>query len=378
MMIRTPLAVAEAMTASVPRVKYRSLLHQMTQTTPTCLWNDSASVEELTRSIEDGAVGATCNPVIAVTVLKKDMTTWRPRIESLLRELPAATEDEIAWKLVEELSVRAAKLLEGIFEEHAGRNGRLSIQTDPRLYRNPDAIVEQAVAFNRLAPNMIVKIPVTRAGIQAIEEATQRGISINATVCFTLPQCIAVAEAVERGLTRREKEGHDISSMGPVCTIMVGRLDDWLKVLMEREGVSVDPGYLEWAGVAVFKKTYQIYRERGYRLRLLSAAFRNHMHWSELVGADAVISPPYAWQQRLNASGIEVVSRIDDPVDPKIVGQLLSHFPDFGRAYSEEGLSVDEFDSYGPTRRTLRQFIAACGDLDGLVRDVMLPNPDQA
>jgi transaldolase len=166
--------------------------------------------------------------------------------------------------------------------------------------------------------------------------------------------------------------------MGPVCTIMVGRLDDWLKVLMEREGVSVDPGYLEWAGVAVFKKTYQIYRERGYRLRLLSAAFRNHMHWSELVGADAVISPPYAWQQRLNASGIEVVSRIDDPVDPKIVGQLLSHFPDFGRAYSEEGLSVDEFDSYGPTRRTLRQFIAACGDLDGLVRDVMLPNPDQA
>jgi transaldolase len=219
---------------------------------------------------------------------------------------------------------------------------------------------------------------VTRAGIQAIEEATQRGISINATVCFTLPQCIAVAEAVERGLRRREKEGHDISSMGPVCTIMVGRLDDWLKVLMEREGVSVDPGYLEWAGVAVFKKTYQIYRERGYRLRLLSAAFRNHMHWSELVGADAVISPPYAWQQRLNASGIEVVSRIDDPVDPKIVGQLLSHFPDFGRAYSEEGLSVDEFDSYGPTRRTLRQFIAACGDLDGLVRDVMLPNPDQA
>ena len=65
-------------------------------------------------------------------------------------------------------------------------------------------------------PNMIVKIPVTRAGIQAIEEATYCGVSINATVCFTLPQCLAVGEALERGLKRREKEGKDISTMGPV------------------------------------------------------------------------------------------------------------------------------------------------------------------
>jgi transaldolase len=349
----------------------------MTQTTPTCLWNDSAAIDELTHSIEDGAVGATCNPVIAVTVLKKEMAIWRPRIEALMREMPTATEDHIAWTLVEELSMRAAKLLEPAFQEHGGRNGRLSIQTDPRLYRDPAAIVEQAVRFNRLAPNMIVKIPVTRAGIQAIEEATYRGISINATVSFTLPQTIAVAEAVERGLRRRENEGHDISSMGPVCTIMVGRLDDWLKVLMEREGISIEPGHLEWAGVAVFKKAYEIYRERGYRLRLLSAAFRNHLHWSELIGADAVISPPYAWQQRLNKSGIEVRSRISEPVNREVVSQLLTHFPDFRRAYSEDGLTVDEFDSYGPTRRTLRQFIAACGDLAMIARDVMVPNPDQ-
>ncbi len=184
--------------SSTQRVTYRSLLHQMTQTTPTCLWNDSAAIDELTRSIEDGAVGATCNPVIALSVLKKDMATSRPRIEALLRERPTATEDEIAWRLVEELSIRAAKLLEPIFDEQAGRNGRLSIQTDPRLFRNPEAIVQQAVAFNKLAPNMIVKIPATRAGIEAIEEATYRVISINATVSFTLPQCIAVAEAVEK------------------------------------------------------------------------------------------------------------------------------------------------------------------------------------
>jgi transaldolase len=349
----------------------------MTQTTPTVLWNDSASIEELTYAIEHGAVGATCNPVIALSVLEGDPTTWRPRAEALLHEMPTATEDDTAWKLVEELSVRAAKLLEPTFEGQGGRNGRLSIQTDPRLFRNSEAIVEQALRFDRLAPNMIVKIPVTRAGIAAIEEATYRGISINATVCFTLPQCVAVAEAVERGLQRRERDGKDIASMGPVCTIMVGRLDDWLKTVMERDGISIDPGYLEWAGVAVFKKTYRIFRERGYRIRLLSAAFRNHMHWSEFIGAEAVISPTYAWQRRLNASDIEVKPRIDDPVDPIVIDQLLAHFSDFRRAYSEDGLTVEEFDRFGATRRTLRQFCAACGDLNAFVRDVIIPNPDK-
>src|SRR6201982_2852212 len=348
----------------------------MTKTTRTCLWNDSASTEELTYSIEHGAVGATCNPVIVLGVLKKEMPQWKSRMQALIEEWPTATEDQIAWQVVREISAKSAALLKPIFDAHHGRNGRLSIQTDPRLFRDTAAIVQQAEEFNRVAPNMIVKIPVTRAGIPAIEEATSRGISINATVCFTLPQCIAVAEAVERGLRRREREGKDISSMGPVCTIMVGRLDDWLKVVGEKENITVDPGYLEWAGVAVFKKTYQIFRERGYRIRLLSAAFRNHMHWSELIGGDIVVSPPYAWQVRFNASDIQVRSRIDQPVDPHIVDTLNRKFTDFRRAYEPDGLSSDEFDSFAPTRRTLRQFIAACHDLDGLVREAMLPNPD--
>src|SRR6202521_3872420 len=364
------------MTQTIAPTTYKSLLHEMTQTTATCLWNDSASIQELTYSIEHGAVGATCNPVIVLGVLKKEMGLWKDRIRSLIEERSTATEDQISWQLVREVSVKAAGLLKPVFEAHRGKNGRLSIQTDPRLFRDSKAIVEQAEEFNRLAPNMIVKIPVTRAGIPAIEEATYRGISINATVSFTLPQCIAVAEAVERGLKRREQEGKEIASMGPVCTIMVGRLDDWLKVLVEKDNVAIDPGYTEWAGVAVFKKAYQIFRERGYRIRLLSAAFRNHMHWSEMIGGDVVISPPYSWQVRFNASDIEVRSRIDRPVAPEIVEELGRKFADFRRASTENGISIAEFDLFGPTRRTLRQFIAACHDFDGGVRDIMLPNPD--
>ncbi len=355
---------------------FKSPLFEMTQTTPTCLWNDSASIEELTYSIEHGAVGATCNPSIAVSVLKKEMPLWKPRIQALFAGHPQATEDEIAWMIVEEISVNGARLLKPIFDREKGRNGRLSIQTDPRTYKNSDAILAQAIRFSQLAPNMIVKIAATRAGIVAIEEATYRGISINATVSFTLPQAIAVAEAVERGLKRREAEGLEVATMGPVCTLMVGRLDDWLKVVMEKKQLSIDPGYLEWAGVAVFKKAYKLFRERGYRLRLLSAAFRNHMHWSEFIGGDVVISPPCAWQRRYNASDIEVIPRMDNPVDAKIVDTLLKKFPDFERAYTENGLSHEEFDSFGSTRRTLRQFIAACAEINGIIRDVVLPNPD--
>jgi len=362
-------------TASAP-TSYKSPLHQMTQTTPTSLWNDSASIEELTYAIEHGAVGATCNPVIVLGVLKKEMPLWRARIQALIAEMPTATEDQIGWKLVEEVSIKGAERLRPIFDAGSGRDGRLSIQTDPRFYRDTQAIVDQATRFNQLAPNMIVKIPATRAGIPAMEEATYRGISVNATVCFTLPQSLAVAEALERGLRRREHEGKDISTMGPVCTIMVGRLDDWLKTVVEKENITIDPGYLEWAGVAVLKKAYRLFRERGYRARLLSAAFRNHMHWSEFIGGEVVISPPHAWQVRYNASDIAVVPRIDTPVDPKVVDELHRRFADFRRAFDENGLAPEEFDTFGATRRTLRQFLSACTDLDALIRDFMLPNPD--
>jgi len=344
----------------------------MTQTTPTVLWNDSCSIEELTYSIGHGAVGATCNPVIVLNVLKQEWDIWKERIPQIISENPSATEDEIAWKLIEEMSVKAAGLLRPVFDRENGRNGRLSIQTDPRLYRDAKRILAQAVHFSELAPNMIVKIAVTKAGVEAIEEATFRGISINATVSFTLPQAVAVAEAVERGLTRREREGKDISTIGPVCTLMVGRLDDWLKVVTEKEDIIAGPEAVDWAGVAVMKKAYRIYNERGYRLRLLSAAFRHHRHWSEFIGGNVVISPPWQWQKRYNASDVTVENRMDKPVDAAIITELEKKFVDFRRAYDEKGMTVEEFDGFGPTVRTLRQFSQATTDLILKIRDMML------
>jgi transaldolase len=280
--------------------------------------------------------------------------------------------------MVKELSVNAAKLFEPEFEKQNGRNGRLSIQTDPRNFRNAKALTDQAVEFSQLAKNMIVKIPVTSEAISAFEEATYQGVSLNATVSFSVAQTIAVAEAIERGLKRREAEGKDISQMGPVCTIMVGRVDDWVKVGAEKMGTKVDPEILEWAGVSVFRHAHKVYTERGYRTRLLSAAFRNHMHWSEILGGDSVISPPYAWQVKINEMGITPnLNSVNEPIEARILDPLLENFPEFRKMYDVDGLKVEEFTNFGATLRTLRGFLQSVNDLESFVRDVTVPNPDK-
>lgn len=351
-------------------------LGRMTRAFPqTALWNDSADPQQLRRSISFGAVGATCNPVIALAAIRADLPRWTARIAELAEERPTAGESELGWAVVEELSVDAARLLEPIFGEHRGRNGRLSIQTDPRLHRDATALAEQAERFSTLAPNIIVKLPATQAGIAAMEEVTFRGVSVNATVSFTVAQVVAVAEAVERGIERREAAGLPTAQMGPVATLMGGRLDDWLKVVAARSGTLVTPGVLDWAGVAAMKRAHRILTERGLRTRLLSAAFRNHLQLAELVGGDLVISPPFAWQEQINDNGVELPARIDKPVAPEIVAEL-ERLPEFRRAYQPDGLAVEEFADFGATRRTLRQFLEADAQLAALVRDILVPDPD--
>jgi transaldolase len=354
-----------------------SPLQQTAAIRATDFWNDSCSIQELKYAIANGAVGATSNPTIVLAVLRKELPAWRERIAQLISENPTSSEVEITWKLIEEMGVKAAEVLMPVFEREQGKKGRISLQTNPTFYRNAPAIVEQAVRFDSLAPNIQVKVPATRAGVVAAEEVTYRGLNLNATVCFTIPQAIAIAEAVERGLERRRAEDQDISKLTPVCTMMIGRLDDWMKVVAKKEGIMIVPGHLDWAGIAAIKKAYGIFRERGYRTRLLAAAYRHHMHWSELIGGDIIMTIPYDWQVQFNQSAIEVKQRMQDPVDPQIVAELYEKFPDFRRAYDEGGIAVRDFDGYGATVRTLRTFISSYYELLTFVRDFMLPDPDK-
>jgi transaldolase len=353
-----------------------SPLLRMTRTTPTDYWNDSCAVEELAYAVARGATGATSNPVIVGEVMKKEQARWEPRVREIAVEQPTWSEVEITWALIEEMGVNGAGLLAPVFAREDGHKGRLSLQTNPANHRDAERMTAQGVRFSELAPNIQVKFPTTAAGLTAIEEATARGVVINATVAFSLAQALAVGDAVERGLRRHEAAGGDTSRFSPVCSLLIGRLDDWVKVLVERDDIALDPTAPNWAGIAVFKRAYGLYRERGYRTRLLAGAYRHRLHWTELIGGDVVLTMPHSWQVRFNGSGIDPVQRIDVPVDPAIVDELLRRVPDFGRAYEPDGLAVGEFEAFGPTARTLRSFIAGYHDLQAVVRDIVLPNPD--
>jgi len=341
-------------------VTIASPLAETVRTTATDIWNDSCAVGELRDAIAHGATGATANPTIVHDVWRADPARWRTAVVELASSHPTWSERELAWGIVAAMSVEGARLLVPVFEASGGRKGRLSVQTDPSLFRDPEAMVEQAAGFDSLAPNVVVKFPATRAGLRAMEEATARGISVNATVSISVAQAIAAAEAVERGIARRESAGQPTDAMGPVITLMMGRLEDWLRVLTERDGLIVDPEALPWAGVAAFKRAYGTFVERGFRARLLGAAIRHHRHWSELIGGDVVITLPSVWQRRFNESSIEVRSRIDE----------------FRRAYEPDGLAIGEFDAWGPTARTLRAFVASYHDLLHVVSDALVPDPD--
>ena len=78
--------------------------------------------------------------------------------------------------------------------------GACQCRPTPRLARSAKALADQAEEFHKLAPNIIVKIPATAVGVEAIEEATYRGVSVNVTVSFSVPQAVTTGEAIERGL----------------------------------------------------------------------------------------------------------------------------------------------------------------------------------
>lgn len=350
---------------------YKSPLHETSKKYGTDFWNDSCSIPELEYAIEYGGVGATTNPVIVKNVVESEFDKYQPILQKMVKENPKSTEDDIAWKLIEYTAIEGAKLLEPIFHEHKGQKGRISIQTNTKYFNSPHKMADQAKHFSELAPNMQVKMPVTEAGVYAIEEATYRGVSVNATVSFSVSQAIAVAEAVERGLSRREREGLPTDTMHPVCTIMVGRIGDWMEVAAENQGVSLSEEAIGYAGIAVMKRAYKIFKERNYRTSLLAAAYRNEHQWLEFVGGDLELTIPHKWIKKFNEGNYEVEHRIDKPVKEEIISEL-SKVDDFNKVYEVEGMKQEEFLHFGATQKTLKQFFQGYDDLVKIVRKEQL------
>lgn len=347
------------------------LYETVTQFPQTEVWNDSCSCAELQYAIDNGASGATTNPVIVGNVLKKELPQWEETIKTIIADHPAYTEDEVAWDVIKALGAKASKLLLPLFEASQGQKGRISFQTNAKFYRSKDKMVEQACDLAAVVPNAQIKAPTSKAGVEAFEELTYRGISINATVSFTCAQAIAVAEAVERGLARREAEGLPTAEMHPVCTIMAGRTDDYLKAWVKQHDVLISAEALDMAGVAVVKNAYRLYQERGYRAKLLVAAFRNQHHWEEFIGGDIVLTITSDWQRKYNGSDVEIKNNIDTPVESKLMEELMK-LDEFKKAYLEDGLKPEEFEHYGAFLATMNQFLGGYDDLVRLIRSYMM------
>ncbi|EAU70015.1 transaldolase 2 [Stigmatella aurantiaca DW4/3-1] len=345
---------------------------QQTVALGTEFWSDSCALPELVEAIDHGAAGATSNPVIVGAAVSADTAKWLPVLERLLREHPGDTEDDAAWRLIEAVAKEAAALLEPLHKRTGGRQGYLSVQVSPKLYRSTERMIEHGLSLAALAPNIALKCPSTKEGIAAMEELTARGINVNATVSFTVSQALATAEALERGMDRAFRQGVSRERLHPYVTIMVGRVDDHMKRVVARDAVLLDPGCLDWAGIAVFKKAHQLFLQRRFRSTLLAAAYRHSLHWSELIGEGVIQSIPYGWWKQFNGLDFTPRQTLTVPVAPGMVETLHHKLPDFRRAYDEEGMRPEEFAAYGASVHTLRQFLGGYQQLVEWVRDQML------
>ncbi|PTY07615.1 transaldolase [Opitutaceae bacterium EW11] len=335
-------------------------------------WNDSGMPVEVADAVRHGAVGGTSNPVIVSQAVRNNPDVCLPVLDRLMAENPTATEDDLAWKLIHALGIQAASQLRPVYDRTGGAKGFLSMQVNPKFFPNAELMVAQATELAALAPNIAIKVPTTEAGLKAIEELTFRGIRINATVSFTVRQALDVSAALSRGMKRAQAAGRDVGHLKPYITLMIGRVDDHLRRVVEAKKLAVDPAIIDWAGIAVFKEAHRLFKSRGLPGTLLAAAYRHEAHWAEIIGPEVLQTIPYTWWKKFNESPRKPALTLETPVDPAIVAKLRATFPDFICAVDEDGQCAADFLRYGATVHTLHQFIDGYNQLLAHIRTRML------
>ncbi|HOQ45117.1 MAG TPA: transaldolase family protein [Bryobacteraceae bacterium] len=319
--------------------------------TKTKWWHDSADPAELDLGLERGAVGVTTNPFLTNTTLAKNKAAWGDHIAEVLgQKLPP---EQKAEALMRGVVTAAAKKLLPEYERSGGKMGYVCAQVNPARAGERDCMLPMARRFHSWAPNIAVKLPVTAAGLDVLEDCVAEGITTTATVSFTVPQVVAVAERHRKGIARAKEKGIEPGKCFAV--IMIGRLDDYLREVARDSYPGIEESDIRQAGLAVTKRAYKIYQERGYEAVLLIAALRGEYHLTELAGADLVMSIHPTMQGPFVSRDLPREERIDREVPAEVI-QKLSRMREFVRAYEPDGMKPEEFISYGATQRTLSQF----------------------
>jgi len=317
-------------------------------------WHDSADPAELALGLKRGAIGVTTNPFLANLALTRNRGLWEADIKRVLAQrLPAESKAEALMEIV--VSRTAEKLLPQ-YQASQGASGYVCAQVNPGRAGDRAAMKAMARRFHSWAPNIAVKLPATSAGLDVLEDCVAEGITVTATVSFTVPQAVAIAERNRAGIGRARRSRIEPGKCFAV--IMIGRLDDYLREVAQDNQVAVSECDIRQAGLAVTKRAYALYRERAYEAVLLVAALRGDYHLTELAGADILMSiaPPY--QEIFVSQDLPRQERIDTPVASDVIDRLC-RMPEFVRSYEEEGMTPSEFVGFGATQRTLSQFVEA-------------------
>src|ERR1700686_306980 len=173
---------------------------------------------------EDAVVGATSNP----SIFQKAMTEGDAYDEQLHELASEGVEGkDVFWRLAEQDIRDACDLFRPIWDAGLGRDGYVSLEVDPNLAYDAPATFAEAMRLHEAVdrPNLMVKIPATKPGLAAIEDAIAEGKSINITLIFSLRRYAEVAESYIRGLERLIAAGGDPSKVASVASFFVSRID---------------------------------------------------------------------------------------------------------------------------------------------------------
>ncbi|MDX3356962.1 transaldolase [Streptomyces sp. ME01-24h] len=229
---------------------------------------------DLARLVASGrVVGVTTNPSIFRAAIGSG-EDYRDQLTELAAR--GVTADEAVRTMTADDVRAAADLLRPVYEATGGRDGRVSIEVDPRLAHRTEATVAEAAQLARLVdrPNVMVKIPATAAGLPAITEVTGLGISVNVTLIFSLDRYREVMEAYVAGLEKARAAGTDLSTVHSVASFFVSRVDTEVDRRLTELGTDEASSLKGRAALANARLAYRAQREffTGDRWSALAAA----------------------------------------------------------------------------------------------------------
>jgi transaldolase len=327
--------------------------------------------------------GCTTNPPLSWQAVQSDLASWGGWIDNLIRANPGLALKELTWLTYKEVVKRGAEMYLPIYEASKGRFGWISGQLDPRLFTETEQMIHDAEELNALSPNVMIKVPASMQGIEVVKVLTSKGIATNTTVCFTLPQILASANAAMDGIKIAEQNKVDLSKWRAVITMMIGRLTEQktLDVQAERRNIQLSWFDKHWFGIAVFRRAYRMLTEGGYASKMLACSMRvgplvagKMRFWDveKLAGGDIVYTcPPYVLEPLFEIGDeLDFRPEINEAVPDQIMDKLLK-IPFCIQAYDPNGLELEQFNDHPSTISTVETFSKGFTGLEGFIRDRM-------